>query len=393
MPSTLDDLDLRDPAFYEGDPHSVLRHLRATDPVHWSEANRMWVLTKHRDIVAVSREPRRFASRFGVLLGDRERTISPGESILYLDPPQHSRYRALVSPRFHGRRIAAVETRIRALVGDLLDRISPGDPVDVVENLAVPLPLVMIAELLGLDPADWPRLRHWSDVAITAAVDPVHTDLDAAVDMATYLQEAIRRRAEAPRDDVISELLTAEVDGNRLDEAELLGFGMSLLVAGNETTRHLIAGGLAALASWPDQWQRLRREPKLVPVAVEELLRWVTPFVGFGRTAVEEAEIGGRRIAPGDFLFLLYLSGNRDEEVFGPDADRLDVARSPNPHLSFGFGEHYCLGAGLARMEMRVVLEELLARFAGFIVVEQPTRLASPFVSGLSRLVLEFEAT
>lgn len=386
MSSVVDDLDLRDAAFYDGACHQVFQRLRREDPVHWSAANDMWVVTRHRDIVAISRDPRRFASRFGVLLGDRERAIGPGESILYLDPPQHARYRALVSPRFHGQRIAALEQRVRDLVRDLIEGITPGETVDVVERLAVPLPLVMIADLLGLDSRDWPKLRHWSDVAIAAAVDPAHAELDAAVEMTNYVLDAIRRRQAHPAHDVISELLSAEVDGSRLTEAELLGFCISLLVAGNETTRHLVAGGLLALATWPDQWERLCAQPQLVPFAVEELLRWVTPFVGFARTAVEDVEVGGRRLTTGDYVFLVYLSANRDEEVFGPTADALDIARAPNPHLSFGFGEHYCLGAGLARMEMRVVLEELIARFRRLDLDGTPRRVPSAFVSGFSEL-------
>jgi len=383
-------LDLRDPTFYAAGAGEVFRRLRHQDPVHWDEHGQMWVLTRHRDILEVSRDPALFCSGRGVLLGDRERTISPGQSILYLDPPAHSRYRAIVSREFHGAQVARLQDRIRQLAIQLLDQVRPGQPFDAVETLALPLPLLMISELLGVGVQDRHRLRAWSDAAIAAATSPASADLATAVELAEYFREAIARRQKEPRRDLISLLLTAEVDGQRLTEAELLGFCISLLVAGNETTRNLLSGGLLALATHPLQWRRLRDDPGLVPRATEELLRWVTPFMSFGRTATRDTELSGAAIRAGDFLLMLYISANRDEEVFGETADELDVGRDPNPHLSFGFAEHYCLGAGLARMEARVLLEELVTRYAAIVLEGEPRRTASAFVNGLVELPLSF---
>ena len=323
-----------------------------------------------------------------MLLGDRERDIAPGQSILYLDPPEHSRYRAIVSRQFHGREVVRLEQRITALVDELLDVINPGEPFDAVERLAVPLPLTMIAELLGLHGSNREQLRAWSDSAIAAAVDPTPESYAHASEVIGHLLEAVAEHRGHPSDDLIGDLLAAEVDGDKLNEGELLGFCMSLLVAGNETTRQLISGSLRALAEHPAQWQRLRNDPLLIPTAVEELLRWTTPFIGFARTATEDCTLGGRDIAAGDYLLLLHLSANRDEEVFGDNSLDLDLGRDPNPHLSFGFGIHYCLGAGLARMEARALLSELVLRFGSVSVAGEPRRLESAFVNGLEELPL-----
>jgi len=381
------DLGIRNPKFYAA-PHEVLRRWRRDDPVHRDDAAQMWVVTRHDDVLAVLRDPRLFCSSRGVLLGDRERDIAPGQSILYLDPPEHSRYRAIVSRQFHGREVVRLEQRITALVDELLDVINPGEPFDAVERLAVPLPLTMIAELLGLHGSNREQLRAWSDSAIAAAVDPTPESYAHASEVIGHLLEAVAEHRGHPSDDLIGDLLAAEVDGDKLNEGELLGFCMSLLVAGNETTRQLISGSLRALAEHPAQWQRLRNDPLLIPTAVEELLRWTTPFIGFARTATEDCTLGGRDIAAGDYLLLLHLSANRDEEVFGDNSLDLDLGRDPNPHLSFGFGIHYCLGAGLARMEARALLSELVLRFGSVSVAGEPRRLESAFVNGLEELPL-----
>ena len=380
-------VDVRDPAFY-ADPHDVLRSWRRDDPVHRDDAAQMWVVTRHADVLSVLRDPRRFCSGRGVLLGDRGREIAAGQSILYLDPPEHSRHRAIVSRQFHGEEVTRLQPRITALVSELLDGIVPGEPFDAVERLAVPLPLTMIAELLGLHGSDREQLRAWSDSAIAAAVDPTDESYGRAAEVAVHLLDAVAEHRTERSHDLIGDLLAAEVDGERLDDGELLGFCMSLLVAGNETTRQLISGGLRALAEHPAQWQRLGDDPTLIPTAVEELLRWTTPFMGFARTATEDCTLGGRAISGGDYLLLLHLSANRDEAVFGEDSLELDVGRDPNPHLSFGFGIHYCLGAGLARMEARALLSGVLALFDRIALAGEPRRLESAFVNGLVELPL-----
>lgn len=384
------DVDVRNQAFY-ADPHEVLRRWRREDPVHRDEAAELWVVTRHADVLSVLRDPRRFCSARGVLLGDREREIGAGQSILYLDPPEHSRHRAIVSRQFHGSEVTRLEPRITELVGSLLDGITPGEPFDAVERLAVPLPLTMIAELLGLRGSDPEQLRVWSDQAIAAAVDPTPESYARAAEVIGHLLEAVADHRAHAADDLIGDLLAGEVDGDKLDDGELIGFCMSLLVAGNETTRQLISGGLRALAEHPAEWGRLGEDPGLIPSAVEELLRWTTPFMGFARTATQSCSLGGRDIAEGDYLLLLHLSANRDEAVFGADSHSLDVGRDPNPHVSFGFGIHYCLGAGLARMEARVLLRELVSRFSGIALAGPPRRLESAFVNGLEELPLVLE--
>ena len=318
------ELGFRDPAFHLGDAQGLYRRWRAEDPVRWDAASSMWLVTRHADVVHVSRNPALFCSGRGVLLGDRDREFSAAESILYLDPPLHSRYRRIVATQFHGDEVARLRDRIRRLARELLDGVEPGAAVDAVATLAVPLPLVLIAELLGVPGSDRNRFHAWSEAAMRSAVTP---DLAAHSEIVAYFVDAIRQRRREPRQDLVSQLLVAQVDGERLSTAEVLGFCISLLVAGNETTRHLLSGGLGALSRHPEQWRRLRDQPGLVSIAVEEMLRWVTPFNGFARTATAAVELGGRHVAEGDYVFMVYASANRDESVFGDSADRFDVAR------------------------------------------------------------------
>jgi len=251
--------------------------------------------------------------------------------------------------------------------------------------------LQIIAELLGIPDDEWPRFHLWSEAVIPGATDwPEDERQSLQVEMVTYLVgEAKARRAE-PRDDLISALAAAEVDGERLSDDELAMFLVQLLVAGNETSRNMLSGGLVALAEHPEQWQALRDDRRLVVSAVEEFLRWTTPVVYFMRTATREVEVRGARIRAGEPVVLLYASANRDHDEFGPSADRFDVARSPNRQLAFGFGPHFCIGAALARLEGRVLLEELLDRFARVEPAGPVERSASPVIAGIQRAPLVF---
>lgn len=379
---------IEDAAFHAGDPYPIYARWRAEDPVHWDDDAALWVLTRHDDVATAARDPATFCSGRGVLLGDRDREVVPSQSILFLDPPEHSRYRKVVASQFHGRQVAELEPRIRALAVDLLERIDPGVPFDAVSDLATPLPLLLIAGLLGLGTDDLDRLATWSDACIAAAVEPTDEAVAVGLEAAAYLYEAMEARKSEPSDDLVSALLVAEVEGERLAEEEVLGFLLSLLVAGNETTRHLLSGALLAFAEHPGVWDRLRTRPELVPTAVEELLRWTTPFIGFCRTATRDVEVRGVTIGEGDYVLLALASANRDEDAFGATADVLDVARDPNHHLAFGFGPHYCLGAQLARMEARVVLTSLLQRAERIELAGAPRRVASSFVNGLASLPL-----
>jgi cytochrome P450 len=356
---------LTDPRFYAGDPYPTFARLRAEAPVVWVEDPGFWAVTRHADVMTVSRDPITYCSSRGILLLDlgRELPDVPG-AILYVDPPEHGRYRRLVQPAFAPSRIRAMEDAIRAQAAALLDALEPGTPFDAVADLAVPFPLVVIADLLGVDPALWPRFYEWSDAAINAGTEQTDETMAALLEMGEYLGGVIEERRRHPGEDLVSTLVTVEVDGERLTEGELLMFLGQLLVAGNETTRNLVSGGLVALAEHPAQWARLVATRDLVPSAVEELLRWTTPVISFMRTATRDTDLAGVAIAAGDPVLLLYSSANRDETEFGPTAGVVDVGRDPNHQIAFGFGEHYCLGAALARLEGRVVFEEILQRFS-----------------------------
>jgi cytochrome P450 len=378
--------------FGRDDYYDVLARLRAEDPVH-AYAPGSWAVSRYAEVREVSRDPARFCSGRGVLMHDlvRDGTAMPG-SIIHMDPPEHAAWRKIGSRWFTPRAAARLEDQVRAETRAALDPLAVGDEIDLVAAVAAPIPVLVIARLLGVGDADRADLLRWSDASIES------TDLDdpeaAKASMATvgelfgFLAEETRRRRSRPRDDLLSELATAEVDGRTIDVHEVVLYCMSLLVAGNETSRHLMSGSVAALAEHPDQARALSgADDATLGVAVEECLRWVTPIQAFGRTATEDTTIGGRDISAGDWVVMLYASANRDEEVFGADADRFDVARPSNPaHLAFGFGEHLCLGAALARLEGRVFLDEFLRRFPGTQVTGAPELTRSTLVRGHTRL-------
>jgi cytochrome P450 len=379
----LTDFALDDPRFFADDPDTAFAQLRAEDPVHWYDAGRFWALTRHADVMAVSRDPATFKSGAGTLLQDRTREVSADQSILFMDPPEHARYRKIVSTQFTPRRVAALEARIRELTAQVLDNVDPATEVNLVDTVTAPVPMLVIAELLGVPVADRDRFRVWSDAMMEAATEMSQESLVHAAELYGYFNEHLAERRENPGEDLLSRLVTAEVDGERLTEWELLGFCMTLLVAGNETTRNLLSGALIALDEHRDQ-----REIALVDPArtVEEMLRWVTPIMLFARTATRATQLGDKQINEGDFVVMLYASANRDDAVFGPTANAVDVTRDPNPHVAFGFGEHFCLGAGLARLEARVVLEELLTRFPSYAITGKPDRLPSTLLRSVTKL-------
>ena len=379
-----------DPAFYAGDPDPTLAALRRECPVSWHED--FWFVTRHEDVSSVSSRPDLFCSGHGVLPSDRNRAVSASDSILYLDPPMHARYRRLVSRAFTPRTVTVIEPRLRALASGLLDAIDPTGVVDAVDAISAPFPLLVIAEVLGIPASDHDDFRRWSDAVMAAATALDDENAAFAAELLVYFGEQLRRRHDSPTDDLLSALVTAEVDGERLSADEQLGFCMSLLVAGNETTRSLISGGIAALASHPDQRDRLAADPSGIPVAVEEMLRWVTPIMAMARTATTDAEVGTCPVAAGDYVVMSYGAANRDESVFGPDADRFDATRSPNPHLAFGFGEHFCIGAGLARLEARIMFEELLRRWPRFVLEGEPVTVPSTLLRQYAHLPVRLGA-
>jgi len=389
------------PAFYLGDPHAAFRRLRAEDPLHWYESGRFWCATRHADVMEISRRPRLFSSAHGTQLFEipsrlagKVGMVEGAPSIIRMDPPEHNRHRKLAISAFTPRMIARIEPRVRELARECVAAIVPGERFDFVERIAVPLPMFVIAELLGVPKSDHADFRRWSDAMIEAGSGgPTPDSMAIVAELFGYFLAKAAECRQRPREDVLSQLALAKVDGQGLSDAELGVFCLTLLVAGNETTRNLISGGMRALLENPLQWQKLCADPSLVPNAIEEMLRFVTPVHNFARRVQKDTELSGKRLAAGDYIVLLYASANRDEAVFGPDSDAFDIARpDARKHLAFGFGEHLCLGASLARLEAQVMFEELLARGPGFSLAGEPRPLPSILMNSLVEMPMVFEA-
>jgi cytochrome P450 len=379
---------LHSPDFYAGDPYPVYRELRATSPVCWNDVTNFWALLKYEDVRFVSSNPALFSSAKGITIPDPAIPSPVQEgNLIFSDPPRHRQMRKLINAGFTRRQVTVLEPKIREIVTGILDGIEPGSVHEFAEEVAAPLPTRMIAELIGAPPDDWEQFRAWSDAA-TGTADP-EIELDSAVALGQlyeYFQKLIAARRSEPRDDLLSVLAEAEIDEHRLDDEDLLNFAFLLLVAGNETTRNLIALGTLALIAHPDQCRPLVDDPALIPGAVEEMLRWNSPVVHMARTATTDVEIRGQLIRAGDVVVMLYQSANRDEEIFGPDSEEFKVTRNPNPHIAFGCGEHSCVGAQLARLEASVLFEELLARFPKLELVGEVDRMRATMVPGVKRM-------
>jgi cytochrome P450 len=377
--------------FYARDDyHEVLRRLRDDAPVH-EVAPGIRTIARYDDIREISRSPLRFKSGGGALVHDpiRQGSVRDGASlsILFIDPPEHVEHRKLVNREFTPRAVGGMEARIRELVRTLFDRVPANDPIDVVDHLTAPFPLLVIAELLGIPDADRGDFRRWSDATIESTDRPPGENLEAILEMRSFLLDHIAAKRAAPGDDLVSMLGGRELHGHPLSDNEMFSWLLTLLVAGNETTRTLLSGAIVALDRHPDQRAALLADLELIPNAMEESLRWVTPIQTFCRTVVGDTEVGDTTVREGDYLIMLYASGNRDVRAYGPTADRFDVTREVNPaHLAFGFGEHLCLGAALARLEARVFFEELLTRFPEYQVVGPAVRVPSTLVAGIHSL-------
>ncbi len=386
-------IDLLDGDFYAGDPYPTYEWLRDNAPVYRDEVNGLWGISGHADIVHVSRHPELFCSGEGF----RPKT-PPDSSMISQDDPRHTRQRRLVYKGFTPKQVAGMEAHTRAIVTEILDTVAPQGRCDFTQDVAVPLPMIVIAEMLGVRVQDRDRLQAWSDELIKGADGKVTDEIVAQfADFCAYITEVIEDRRANPRDDLTSILTHAEIvdDGGErhaftLDE--LISELLLILIGGNETTRNVISGGMEALIAHPSQRQLLIDDPLLLPIAIEEMLRWVTPIVNFQRTATTDAEIAGVPIAAGEKLLLLYGSANRDRSVFGPTAAEFDIRRDPNPHIAFGFGTHFCLGASLARLEIRVMYEELLRRLPDIALAPGASvqRTPSSFIRGIHSMPVEY---
>jgi cytochrome P450 len=388
MPMTVP--NVADPEFWQHGPDQKLAELRRGCPVARQPDAGFWTVAGHEDIVAISKDPTRYTSSKGVLIGDLKRTVSGAESILYVDPPRHVAMRRIVNRGFTVRRVAQLAPVVERIVAEVLDAIDPAVPVDAVDVISAPVPILVIAHMLGVPAEDVPTFRTWSDAIAIAATDPTDPRAMAAIDFFVYFNAKLDARASEP--DPPEDLLTAITADAELTRAEQLGFCMSLLVAGNETTRHLISGGLVALAAHPDQRALLAGDESLIPIAVEEMLRWITPIVAMARTTTCPVTLGDVEVAADSYLVMLYAAANRDEAVFGSDAGEFDVTRSPNPHLAFGIGEHFCLGAQLARLEAKIVFAEILRRWPHYQVLDGVQMGASTLLRDTAKLPILLRA-
>ena len=386
---------LHSPDFFIGDPYPAYRELRATSPVVWNDVTKFWALLKYEDIRYVSSNPALFTSTKGITIPDPALLANPVQegNLIFTDPPRHRQLRKLINTGFTRRRVQVLEPKIRAIVYGLLEEVAPGGGLEFAEGIAAPLPTRMIAELLGAPPDDWEQFRRWSD-ACTGVADPeIELDSFAAIgELYEYFIQLIAARRKHAEDDILSVLSGAEIEGEKLTDEDLLNFAFLLLVAGNETTRNLIALGTLALIEHPDQCKQLVDDASLIPGAVEEMLRWTTPVTHMARTATADVEIRGQRIKAGDTVVMLYGSANRDEEIFGSDAEEFKIDRHPNPHIAFGCGEHSCIGSQLARLEACVLFEVLLGRYSKLELAGDVDRMRATMVPGVKRMPVRLGA-
>jgi cholest-4-en-3-one 26-monooxygenase len=388
---------LTDAKLYAGDPHPTYRWLRENAPVYRDPGNGLWVLSRYDDVLSASKSPDLFSAARGVL-ADSDALVS----IVSMDDPRHQRLRKLVNRGFTPRMVALLVDRVREMTAEIVERIAPRGECDLVRDVAVPLPLFIIAEMLGIRREDYERFHDWTTRLIGAAGhqdDPVKMadSIAAFSEYGSYLKEVFEERRRAPREDLVSILVAAlqggvlAEDEESMENDEIVMFMTLLLVAGNETTRNAISGGMLALMTQRDQLELLRSRPDHIDSAVEEILRYVSPIICFKRSATRATEIRGQAIREGEQILMLYQSANRDEDVYA-DPDRFDVTRTPNPHLAFGIGPHFCLGANLARMEIKVMVQALVERLPDIRLAPGASakRAASTLVAGIESLPVVF---
>ncbi len=374
--------------FYASDAHRAFDWMRANAPVYWDEAGSTWGVALYEDVMAVSKDPATFSNARGM----RADAPVPMPFMISLDDPTHKRRRGLVNKGFTVRRVQERETRIREISRELIMKGRRMGRFDFVMDLAAWLPLIVIGDMLGVVPERYDDLLRWSDDLVRGTGATSAEVLDrAAVSFAEYttyqMGVVAERRRTGASDDLVGVLVHAEIEGERLTADEILWESLLILVGGDETTRHVITGGAYELLRQPHLMELLRRDPFRIPLAVEEMLRWVTPIQNMARTATRDVVLRDQTIRAGEKLLLLYPSANRDERVFR-EPHRFDIARSPNEHVAFGFGAHYCLGASLARLELRVFFEELVAAMSDLRLASSapPPMRASNFIVGIEHL-------
>jgi cytochrome P450 len=380
-------------------PYPYYARLRSWDPVHWADQFGGWVLTRYADVMTVLRSPDTSAERIAAAqqrVGPEFQSLYEvrSHSMLHSDPPRHTRLRLLVNKAFTPRTVEELAPFIHNFVDKVLTAAQARGRMDVMAELAVPLPATVIAEMLGVPAEDRDRFKQWSDDTSAAvgnlpsnlSPDVLRKSMTATEELQNYFRGIIAQRRAEPRHDLISALVKAQDEGDRLSETELLANSVLLLNAGHETTTNLIGNGTFALLRHPDQMQRLRDNPALLPTAIEELLRYDSPVQFTSRILKADMKLGGKVLRTGQNVLLLLGAANRDPEQF-PDPDRLDVGRPDNKHLAFGLGSHFCLGAPLARLEGRLVFEALLSRAPNLRLDGPPPRYRQNFnLRGLESL-------
>jgi cholest-4-en-3-one 26-monooxygenase len=397
------DLDLLDlDMFQRGEQDELFSRLRREAPVSWQDhphGRGFWSVVRHADVVTVNRDATLFSSEVGSisLLDPDERANGVGADtrgtmMIASDPPRHTRYRRLVNSGFTPRTMKAIEQSLAGRATGIIDQVIEKGSCDFVTEVAAELPLQAIADIMGVPQEDRGRLFDWSN-RMVGLDDPEYASADgtvASVEMYGYVNDLARRRRADPRDDIVTVLVNAEIDGDKLSEVEFDMFMLLLTLAGNETTRNSTSYGMWALMENPEQYARLREHPELMESAVEEVLRWASPVLHFRRTATADTELGGQRIAAGDKVVMWHISANRDEAVF-TDPFRFDITRTPNNHVAFGGGgPHHCLGAYLARMQLRLIFKEIVTRIPDMALAGEPDLLRSNVLRGVKHMPVSF---
>jgi cholest-4-en-3-one 26-monooxygenase len=397
------DLDLLDlDMFQRAEQDEVFARLRREAPVSWQDhphGRGFWSVVQHGDVVTVNRDAMLFSSELGSisLLGPDERANglgadTRGTMMIASDPPRHTRYRRLVNSGFTPRTMKAIERSLAGRATRIIDLVIEKGSCDFVTDVAAELPLQAIAEIMGVPQEDRGRLFDWSN-RMVGLDDPEYATTDgtvASAELYAYVNDLARQRRADPRDDIVTLLVNAEIDGDSLSEVEFDMFMLLLTLAGNETTRNSTSWGMRALIENPEQYARLRDQPELIDSAVEEILRWASPVLHFRRTATADTELHGQRIARGDKVVMWHISANRDEQVFS-EPFRFDITRTPNNHVSFGGGgPHHCLGAYLARMQLRLMIGEIVARIPDMQLAGEPELLRSNVLRGVKHMPVVF---
>jgi cholest-4-en-3-one 26-monooxygenase len=405
---SLDTIEIVSPDHYQknGYPHAEWTYLRKHHPVFYVERPRVdpfWAITKAADIREISIQPRQWLNgpRLAVFMLDEGAEGPPPElplrHLLNMDPPQHGEFRSILSQYFTPRSIRALEPEIAKITTEILDDVMDRGECDFVTEISSKVPVAVIAEMLGVPRKDWPTIFRWTNEVIGGGdpefqrgKDANETFAQARLEMFQYFTDLVEESRKHPGSDVTSIVSNAKVNGEPLPALELLSYLFLLVVAGNETTRNATSGGLLAFIENPEQFRRLKSDPTLIKSAVEEIVRWTSPVIQFARTAVSDTVVRGQKIRAGESVCLFYPSASRDEDVFA-EPFKFDIGRNPNPHLSFGIGEHFCLGANLARLELAVIFAELAKRLDHAELAGPVERLRSSFVGGVKHMPIRYK--